>query len=142
MAAFNFVQVLRDDARYHVVKIVHSDTAGAEEDDAVKIVASAMSPPCTRFRILSIRYTTNIEAVVLVWDATVEVDDRPAIVLRGGEGDQSVGHFDFRSFGGLWNDAGPTRTGNLAISTGGADASEGYWIVLELQKETSGGVPI
>ena len=70
--------------------------------------------------------------VALEWNATSNV---VAAVLGGSAAAGNVsGHMDFRSFGGLKNNAGSGIDGNIDLTTHGHTAHDHYTVVLQLRK--------
>ncbi len=70
--------------------------------------------------------------VALEWNATTNV---VAAVLGGSAAAGNVsGHMDFRSFGGLKNNAGSGIDGDIDLTTHGHTAQDHYTIVLQLRK--------
>ena len=82
---------------------------------------------CTEVTIDKIWVRTSGLAVNVLWDATSDVQ---AIYL----GDGGPEHWDFTSFGGLRNNAGSGKTGDIQFTTVGHANTETYWIVLEMTK--------
>ena len=70
--------------------------------------------------------------VALEWNATSNV---VATVLGGSAAAGNVsGHMDFRSFGGLKNNAGSGINGDIDLTTHGHTAHDHYTVVLQLRK--------
>ena len=70
--------------------------------------------------------------VLLDFDASTNV---PALVLGGSAAAGNVqGHMDFRSFGGIKNNAGSGVTGDIDLTTSGHTNLDHYTIILELRK--------
>lgn len=68
----------------------------------------------------------------LDWDATTDV---VAFVVGGNAaGSAAVGHFDFRSIGGIQNTAGAGKTGDILLTTIGQTLNDTYDITLRLKK--------
>ena len=90
----------------------HSDTSAAT---------------CTEVRIDKVWARCNGMSVNVLWDATSDVQ---AIYLADGGPE----HWDFSSFGGLVNNAGSGKTGDIKFTTVGHANTETYWIILEMTK--------
>ena len=90
----------------------HSDTSAAT---------------CTEVRIDKIWARCNGMSVNVLWDATSDVQ---AIYLADGGPE----HWDFSEFGGLVNNAGSGKTGDIQFTTVGHANTETYWIILEMTK--------
>ena len=70
--------------------------------------------------------------VALEWNASSNV---VAAVLGGSAAAGNVsGHMDFRSFGGIKNNAGGGIDGDIDLTTHGHDNHDHYTIVLQLRK--------
>ena len=82
---------------------------------------------CSEVTIDKIWVRTSGLAVNVLWDATSDVQ---AIYL----GDGGPEHWDFTSFGGLRNNAGSGKTGDIQFTTVGHANTETYWIILEMTK--------
>ena len=102
-----------------VVKVDVSELAD------IKSVGATIEP--TKVKIDQVWYTTYGMAVKLFWEATTDV---LALTIPA---DQS-GYFDFRSFGGLTNNAGTGVTGDIGFTTVGHTSGDSYNIVLEMSK--------
>jgi hypothetical protein len=123
-------QILVDDTRRAVFKFTNiSDGTG--ETGVVKIDVSALDPyqgkPCTSVAIQTLDAITSGMGVNMLWDATTDV-----ICLTLGEND--FVSFNFSRFGGLTNNAGLGKTGDLLFTTIGAASGDRYTIVMEVQK--------
>ena len=123
-------QTLVDNARIAVMKFTNiSDGSG--ESAVAKVDVSALnshsrsSTACSRVHVLRIWYMTIGMQVQLFWNATTNV------ILGEFEGD---GVKDFRSFGGIKNNAGSGINGDVLFTTRGHSNLDTYTIVLELQK--------
>tara|TARA_R100000750_G_C2308941_1_gene81734 strand:- start:288 stop:686 length:399 start_codon:yes stop_codon:yes gene_type:complete len=123
-------QTLVDNDRIAVMKFTNiSDGSG--ESAVAKVDVSALNPhsrsstACSRVHVLRIWYMTIGMQVQLFWNATTNV------ILGEFEGD---GVKDFRSFGGIKNNAGSGINGDVLFTTRGHSNLDTYTIVLELQK--------
>ena len=68
----------------------------------------------------------------LEWDASTNVK---GLILGAGIAlEPTNGHFDFRSFGGIKNNAGGGITGDIDLTTLHHTANDAYTIILELSK--------
>jgi hypothetical protein len=123
-------QILVDDTKRAVFKFTNiSDGTG--ESGVIKIDVSALTPyqgkACTSVAIQNLDAITAGMGVNLLWDATTDV-----ICLTIGEADFVT--FDFSRFGGLTNNAGTGKTGDLLFTTIGAASGDRYTIVMEVLK--------
>lgn len=123
-------QVLVDDARRAVFKFTNvSDGTG--ESDVVKVDVSTLSSyqglPCTSVSLVKIDAVTSGMGINMLWDATTDV-----LILTLGEADFVT--FDFSRFGGLTNNAGAGKTGDILFTTVGAASGDRYTVVMEVLK--------
>jgi hypothetical protein len=124
-------QTLLDGERLVIQKFTNISDGGGETA-AVKVDVSALSSnafgvACTGAKINKIWSTTNGMAVNILWDATT---DQFAWMIPS----DTNYHMDFSTFGGLTNNAGAGKTGDIAFTTVGAAAGDSYTIVLECIK--------
>ena len=129
-------QTLSDGDRIAVVKFTNiSDGTG--ESSVAKVDISALAASNTgstpsRATIEQIWYDIGGMRVALEWNASSNV---VAIVLGGSAAAGNVqGHMDFRSFGGIKNNAGGGINGDIDLTTSGHTNLDHYTIVLELRK--------
>jgi len=123
-------QVVFDGTRTAVMKFTNiSDGTG--ETAVLKVDVSALSgfqgASCTGVNIVTLDAMTVGMGVDILWDATTDV-----ICYTIGA-DQFVS-FDFARFGGITNNAGSGKTGDIMFTTDGATAGDRYTIVLEMTK--------
>jgi hypothetical protein len=89
---------------------------------------STLLPLPTGIRLDKVTYSISSQlSVQLAWDATADV-----ICLTIGE-DQFQAH-DFSDYGGIPNNSGAGKTGDVVFTTIGAAAGDRYTIILELSK--------
>ena len=124
-------QMLLDGERLVIQKFTNiSDGTG--EVAVNKVIVANLAPnafgvACTGVKINKIWATTHGMEVRILWDATT---DLLTWMLP-----QNTNYFmDFSEFGGLTNNAAPTKTGNIAFTTSDASAGDMYSIVLECIK--------
>lgn len=123
-------QVIFDGTKTAVMKFTNiSDGTG--EAAVIKVDVSALQSangvPCTSVNITKLDAMTIGMGVDILWDATTD-----ALCYTIGS-DQFV-TFDFRHFGGLTNNAGTGKTGDVLFTTVGAASGDRYTIVLEMTK--------
>lgn len=123
-------QVVFDGTRTAVMKFTNiSDGTG--ESAVLKVDVSALTgfqgKTCTGVNIVTLDAMTVGMGVDILWDATTD-----AICYTIGA-DQFVS-FDFARFGGITNNAGSGKTGDIMFTTVGATAGDRYTIVLEMTK--------
>jgi hypothetical protein len=125
-------QTLLDGERLVIMKFTNISDGGGES--AVnKILPANLSPnsfgiACTDLKINKIWSTTTGMAVNILWDATADVlawtlpQDTNYYMCFG------------EHLGGIPNNAGIGKTGNIAFSTIGASAGDSYSIIIECIK--------
>jgi len=125
-------QTIVDGSRKLVVKVHIEGDGSGEETNLVLIDASSYSPASTDIKIIGIHSTFQGFTADLAWDATANV---PIINIPDYEynlnGDQ-IGYF-----GGLVNNAGTGKTGDILISTTGLGAADHGTIILEMTKRNN-----
>ena len=129
-------QTLSDGDRIAVVKFTNiSDGTGESSVEKVDISGFATNmhgETPARATIEQIWYDVGGMRVALEWNATTNV---VAAVLGGSAAAGNVsGHMDFRSFGGLKNNAGSGIDGDIDLTTSGHTNLDHYTIVLQLRK--------
>ncbi len=120
------VQTLMDDRRNLVVKCTNlSDGTG--ETNVRKVDVSTLSPPnpTTHMKLWWCQYDITGMSVRLQWEGTPNAD----ILVLGGFGSE----MEFGEFGGIWNNASG-GTGNVSLTTVGADPGDSYTLVLHFKK--------
>ena len=123
-------QTILDGERLFIAKFTNfSDGTG--ETGVVKIDVSALSSyqgnACTSVAIQTLDAITVGLGLTLLWDATTDV-----VCLTLGEND--FVSFNFARFGGLTNNAGAGKTGEISFTTLDGSAGDTYTVVLEMQK--------
>jgi hypothetical protein len=123
-------QILVDGAQRAVFKFTNvSDGTG--EAGVVKIDVSALTPfqsePCTGVSIQKVDVITSGMGINMLWDATTDV-----LAMTFGEAD--FVSLDFSRFGGITNNAGTGKTGDLLFTTVGAANGDRYTVVMEVLK--------
>ena len=124
-------QTLLDGERLVIQKFTNMSD-GTGETAVNKVIVANLAPnafgvACTGVKINKIWATTHGMEVRILWDATTD--------LFAWQLPQNTNYFmDFESFGGLTNNAAPTKTGNIAFSTADASSGDMYSIVLECIK--------
>jgi hypothetical protein len=129
-------QTLVDTDKRAVVKLTNlSDGSGESAVKKVDVSALNSHPDgtaCSRVTIDQIWYDVGGMRVSLEWNASTNV---VAMVLGGSAAAGNVhGHMDFRSFGGIKNNAGSGIDGDIDLTTNGHTNLDHYTIVLELRK--------
>ena len=124
-------QILFDGERTAIMKFTNiSDGTG--ETKVTKVDVSALSPSsfdkaCDGVTITNVHALTHGLEVDMYWDATTDV-----FILSVPQ--NTMYSMDLTQFGGLWNDAGAGKTGDVLFSTRDATAGDNYTIILEMVK--------
>lgn len=123
-------QVIFDGSKRAILKFTNvSDGTG--ETGAIKVDVSALTPyngtPCSGVSIERIEAVTIGMGVDILWDATTDV-------LCMTLGPDQFFTFDFTRFGGITNNAGAGKNGDVLFTTVGATTGDKYTVVLELLK--------
>ena len=129
-------QKLIDDDRILVYKFTNisdgSGEASVQKIDVSGLDTNNLVETCTRITLTQLWYDIGGLRVALEWDATSNV----VCAILGGSAAAGVvsGHFDFKKFGGVANNAGSGITGDLDLTTHGHTAHDHYTIVAEFIK--------
>ena len=124
-------QTLFDGERMAIMKFTNiSDGTG--ENKVLKVDVSALLPSvaggaCDAVTITKIHASTHGMEVLIYWDATTDV-------FCWGVPQNSQYTWDWENFGGLINNAGAGKTGDVLFSTADASSGDFYTIVLEMVK--------
>tara|TARA_R100000278_G_scaffold109544_1_gene86558 strand:- start:304 stop:720 length:417 start_codon:yes stop_codon:yes gene_type:complete len=129
-------QTLVDGDRYAVMKFTNiSDGSGESAVTKVDVSAlqalasnSAAQKACTGVAIERIWWQCIGMKVRILFDATSDV---MAIEL----GENQSGSHDYSVFGGLTNNAGSGKTGDIKFTTVGHTSADTYTIILYMRKE-------
>ena len=129
-------QTLSDGDRIAVMKFTNiSDGSGESSVAKVDVSALAASNAGLTPALVTIEqiwYDIGGMRVALEWNATTNV---VAAVLGGSAAaGPGSGYMDFRSFGGLKNNAGSGIDGDIDLTTSGHTNLDHYTIVLQLRK--------
>ena len=125
-------QTLIDGVKTAVLKFTNiSDGSG--ESSVAKVDVSALSAndvgkSCTGASIEKIWWQCNGMKVQLLFDASSNV-----IAIELGE--NQSGYHDYTSFGGIINNAGSGKTGDILFTTVGHSSADSYTIILQVRKE-------
>jgi hypothetical protein len=124
-------QTILDGERLFIAKFTNfSDGTG--ETGVIKIDVSTLNPnsfglACNGVKLNKIYGTTHGMEVQILWDATTDV-----FVWQIPQNSNYL--MDFSSFGGIPNNAGAGKTGDVLFTTRDAGAGDMYSIVLECLK--------
>ena len=125
-------QTIDDGPKYAVIKLTNiSDGTGESavtKVDVSGLASNANGVACTGATIQKIWWQCTGMKVSILFDATSDV---LAIQL----GENQSGYHDYTSFGGLTNNAGSGKTGDIKFTTVGHSSGDTYTIILYLKKE-------
>ena len=125
-------QTIDDGPKYAVIKLTNiSDGTGESavtKVDVSGLASSANGVACTGATIQKIWWQCTGMKVSILFDATSDV---LAIQL----GENQSGYHDYTSFGGLTNNAGSGKTGDIKFTTVNHSSGDTYTIILYLKKE-------
>ena len=124
-------QTIIDGERNCVMKFTNvSDGSGESavaKVDVSALASNAAGVACSEVRVMRISHAVVGMSVQLFFDATSNV-------LLAELAESSNGHMDFKDFGGLPNNAGSGKTGDILFTTKGHSSGDTYSIVLEMIK--------
>ena len=124
-------QTIIDGERNCVMKFTNvSDGTGESavaKVDVSALASNAAGVACSEVRVMRISHAIVGMSVQLFLDATVNV-----LLVELAE--SSNGHMDFKDFGGLPNNAGSGKTGDILFTTKGHSSGDTYSITLEMVK--------
>jgi len=122
--------LLQDGPRNCVIRL-NNTSDGTGEAAVLKVDVSTLSGFNNRLpsevSIEKIEYSLDGMQVQILWDATSDV---LAWTLTPGQSNE----IDWSKYGGLVNNAGAGKTGDILFTTVGAGAGDSYSIVLSLVK--------
>jgi hypothetical protein len=124
-------QTIIDGERNCVIKFTNvSDGTGESavaKVDVSALASNAAGVACSEVRVMRISHAIVGMSVQLFLDATTNV-----LLVELAE--SSNGHMDFKDFGGLPNNAGSGKTGDILFTTKGHSSGDTYSITLEMVK--------
>lgn len=125
-------QTLLDGERLIIMKFTNqSDGTGEAAVNKIvpaNLAVNAQGKACTDLKLNRIWAATTGMAVNLLWDATADV-------LAWTIPQDRIYRMEFGDYlGGIPNNSGAGKTGNLAFSTVGASAGDSYSIIVECIK--------
>lgn len=120
-------QKILDGPRNCVMKFTNvSDGTG--EAAVTKVDVSALAGAPTEVSIYKVEYSTTGMGVNILWDATA---DALAIALPADRSDT----LKFEKFGGVANNAGTGKTGDIQFTTVGHTSGDTYTVILHMVKK-------
>ena len=96
--------------------------------DVSAFTAGEKGATCTGVTIDRIYYTLDGMKVQILWDASTDVEAYKLL--------DTTGDIDFSSFGGLQNNAGSGKTGDVLFTTVGHSNTDTYNIILDMTKQS------
>lgn len=125
-------QKIIDGDRICVMKFTNvSDGSGETDVNKVDVsglnVRSSDGATCTGVSILRMCFWTAGMSVNVEWDATTDV------LIFTLPSDRE-GKYDFTGFGGIPNNAGAGKTGDIFFTTAGHTSGDTYTVILEMAK--------
>jgi hypothetical protein len=123
-------QILFEGDKQVIMKFTNNSD-GTGESAVTKVDVSTLAPyqgrPCVAVQIDRIYHMTHGMEVRLLWGATTNL----TIMTVPQNSAQTM---DFNDFGGLNNNAGAGKTGNILFTTLGVNSGDSYTIILVLRK--------
>tara|TARA_R100000234_G_scaffold108545_2_gene80008 strand:+ start:466 stop:873 length:408 start_codon:yes stop_codon:yes gene_type:complete len=124
-------QTIQDGPRNCIMKFTNvSDGTGESavaKVDVSALAANAEGVSCSEVRVLRISHAIVGMSVQLFLNASTNV-----LLMELAE--SSNGHMDFREFGGIPNNAGSGKNGDILFTTKGHSSGDTYSIILEMVK--------
>ena len=124
-------QTIIDGERNCVMKFTNvSDGTGESavaKVDVSALAANAAGAACSEVRVMRISHAVVGMSVQLFFNASTNV-------LIAELAESSNGHMEFKEFGGIPNNAGSGKTGDVLFTTKGHSSGDTYSIVLEMVK--------
>ena len=124
-------QTIIDGERNCVMKFTNvSDGTGESavaKVDVSALASNAAGVACSEVRVMRVSHAIGGMSVQVFLDATSNV-----LLMELAE--SSNGHMDFKDFGGLPNNAGSGKTGDILFTTKGHSSGDTYSITLEMVK--------
>jgi hypothetical protein len=124
-------QTLLDGERLAIMKFTNiSDGTGETAVTKVNVsalTASSSGKTCTGVTVTKIMSVCHGMEVRMYWDASTDVPFFLSTVNTNYEN-------DFSNFGGITNNAGTGKNGNIVFSTADASSGDTYTVVLEMVK--------
>ncbi len=120
-------QTILNGSRNLIVKTTITGDGSGEESNTVLIDASAFDT--SDIKIMSVTSSLTGFSFKLSWDATANVD---ALVVSERDTEQC-----FRKIGGLVNNSGAGKTGDILISSTGLGSGDEGYVILNMKKKNA-----
>ena len=105
-----------------------SGESAVKKVDVSAFTAGEKGATCTGVTIDRIHFVNDGMKVQILWDASSDVEAYKLL--------DTEGYYDFSNFGGLQNNAGSGKTGDIMFTTVGAANTETYNIILDMTKQS------
>uniref|UniRef100_A0A6M3J2D7 Putative structural protein n=1 Tax=viral metagenome TaxID=1070528 RepID=A0A6M3J2D7_9ZZZZ len=125
-------QVIEDGNRDTIIKWTIVGDGSGDETKTIIFDASAYKIASVDNKLWKIQISTVGASAILYWDATTDI---PLISLPADHPQE----FDFSEYGGIPNNGGAGRTGDILITTSGLGAGEHMTLILYVKERS---VPI
>ena len=126
MAIETTTQTLNDGPRNLVMQLTGICDGSGNENKVVKVDVSALTPPCDEVKVSKMSGVVDFGVVELYWEALTDV---MFAVLSG------QFEYCYDKPGGLLNNAGGGKTGDLLLSTAAFELNSTYSILIEMVKK-------
>ena len=124
-------QTIQDGERNCIMKFTNvSDGTGESavaKVDVSALASNAAGVSCSEVRVMRVSHAIVGMSVQLFLNATSNV-----LLIELAE--SSNGHMDFKDFGGIPNNAGSGKNGDILFTTKGHSSGDTYSIILEMVK--------
>jgi len=124
-------QTIQDGERNCIMKFTNvSDGSGESavaKVDVSALAANAAGVSCSEVRVMRVSHAIVGMSVQLFLNASSNV-----LLIELAE--SSNGHMDFKDFGGIPNNAGSGKNGDILFTTKGHSSGDTYSIILEMVK--------
>ncbi len=121
------VQIIEQGPRNLVMQLNGIGDGAGNESKVIKVDVSALTPACSSVKVMKITGTVSFGVVELFWDAATDV--------KFAELSDEV-TLDYNRVGGLLNNAGGGKTGDLLLSTVGFELNSTYSLLIEMVKKS------
>lgn len=122
-------QVIVNGSKNTIIKWTIVGDGSGDETKTVMFDASSYVSASTDNKLLKIWFSTIGASAILYWDATADV---PLMSLPANHAHE----FYFTDFGGIVNNAGTGKTGDILISTSGLASGEHMIIILDIVEKS------
>lgn len=121
------IDILVDGPQNHVIHVEGTTAVAAELIIDVSELSEASGKPCTSVRLDRLTYDSDVTSAVLLWDASSDT-------RAWGFGPGTSDSLSWKDFGGLQNNAGSGKTGDVRLTVV-VSAGTHYSFTLECTKK-------